>query len=61
MVHFAVVVDGEVATFFGMPKQHEMNVAIYRSNPVFIEVEHDQKPGLGFKWDGEKFTSPEAE
>jgi hypothetical protein len=58
MVHFAVVVDGEVATFTGFPKENEMNIAIYKSNPVFIEVPFDQKPGLGFQWDGTKFFAP---
>lgn len=59
LIHFAVVVDGEVATYMAFPKQHEMNVAIYRSNPVFIEVEHNQKPPLGYKWDGKMFWDGE--
>ena len=61
LIHFAVVVDGEVATYMAFPKEHEMNIAIYKSNPIFIEVPFNQKPGLGFQWDGEKFTVPEAE
>lgn len=61
LIHFAVVVDGEVATYMAFPKQHEMNIAIYKSNPIFIEVPFNQKPGLGFQWDGVKFSEPEAE
>jgi hypothetical protein len=61
LVHFAVVVDGEVATFMAFPKEHEMNVAIYKSNPIFIEVPFNQKPALGFQWDGTQFSAPGAE
>jgi hypothetical protein len=61
LIHLAVVVDGEVATYMAFPKEHEMNIAIYKSNPIFIEVPFDQKPGLGFNWDGEKFSAPGAE
>lgn len=61
LVHFAVVVEGEVGTFIAFPKKDEMLVAIYKSNPVFIEVPFDQKPGLGFNWDGEKFSAPGVE
>lgn len=61
MVHFAVVVEGEVATYMAFPKEHEMNVAIYKSSPIFIEVPFDGKPGLGFNWDGTKFSAPGAE
>ena len=61
LIHFAVVVDGEVATYMAFPKEHEMNIAIYKSNPIFIEIPFNQKPGLGFQWDGEKFTAPESE
>lgn len=61
MVHFAVVVDEEVVSYMGFLKENEMNIAIYRSNPVFIEINHDQRPPLGYKWDGKMFTSPEAE
>jgi hypothetical protein len=61
MVHFAVVVEGEVATFMNFPKQAEMLIAIYKSNPIFIEVPFDQKPSLGFQWDGSKFSEPGVE
>ena len=61
LVHFAVVVDGEVGTFIAFPKKDEMLVAIYKSNPVFVEVSPKQKPGLGFQWDGNKFSAPGVE
>jgi hypothetical protein len=58
--HFAVVVDGEVATFIAFPKENEMSAAIYNSNPVFVEVPSDELPGLGFIWDGINFSAPGA-
>jgi hypothetical protein len=61
LIHFAVVVEGEVATYMAFPKEHEMNIAIYKSNPVFIEVPFNQKPGLGLNWDGEQFSEPGVE
>jgi hypothetical protein len=61
LIHFAVVVEGEVATYMAFPKEHEMNIAIYKSSPIFIEVPFDQKPGLGFQWDGTKFSAPGVE
>lgn len=61
LVHFAVAVDGEVVTFTAFPKDYEMLIAIYKSNPVFIEVPFDQKPSLGFQWDGSKFSEPGVE
>lgn len=60
-VHFAVVVEGEVATYMAFPKEHEMIVAVYKSSPIFIEVPFDQKPVLGSNWDGEKFSEPGVE
>jgi len=59
MVQFAVVVDGEVATFIAFPKDREMNIAIYKSNPIFIEVSPDNIPAHGDLWDGEKFIGIE--
>jgi hypothetical protein len=57
MVHFAVVVDGEVATYVAFPQDRELFIAAYRSNPIFIEVPYDNKPAYGDLWDGEKFIS----
>jgi hypothetical protein len=61
LVHFAVAVEGEVATFAAFPKDYEMLIAVYSSNPVFIKVPFDQKPSLGSIWDGTKFSEPGVE
>ena len=58
--HFAVIVDGEVASHIGFPPEDERNIAAYRSNPIFIEVPYEQRPVLGSTWDGEKFILPEG-
>ena len=57
--HFAVVVDGEVASYIAFPPDDEMNIAVYNSSPVFVQVPYEQRPSFGSTWDGEKFTAPE--
>lgn len=59
-IHFAVVVDGEVASHIAFPPEDEKNRAIYNSNPIFIEVPYEERPLLGSIWDGEKFIVPEG-
>ena len=58
-VSFAIVVDGEVVQHLVFPKEHEMSVAIFSSDPKFIPVPTSNKPELGSKWDGENFVSVE--
>ena len=57
--HFAVIVEGEVVSYIAFPPEDELNTAAYSSNPVFIQVPYDNRPDLGSKWDGSKFTEPQ--
>ena len=52
--HFAVILDGEVVTWFSFLNNElaEQQIAIYSSNPTIVPV--DTPPALGSKWDGNK-------
>jgi hypothetical protein len=52
--HFAVILDGEVVTWFSFLNNElaEQQIAIYSSNPTIVPV--DIPPTLGSKWDGNK-------
>lgn len=54
-VFFAIVCDNEVVSYIAFPQESEMNLAIYRSNPIFIEVPHTKMPQIGSIWDGKEF------
>ena len=56
---FAIVVDEEVVQYLTFPKDQEMSVAIFSSEPKFIPVPTNDKPELGSKWNGETFVSVE--
>ncbi len=58
-VSFAIIVDGEVVHHLTMPKEQEMHVAIFSSEPKFVRVPPNDQPSLGSKWDGENFVSVE--
>lgn len=57
--HFAVIVDGEVASFIAFPPDDELNIAVYNSEPIFVQVPFDERPSFGYKWDGTSFTPSE--
>lgn len=60
-VHFAFVIDGEVVWFQSIDPRLERAVAVFRSEPVIIEITEEQKKtiGLGWTYDGLKFSEPE--
>ena len=66
MSTFAFIVDGEVAkigtfpeTIDGgeLPQEVQKTIAIFRSNPVIIEI-IGEVVEEGFLWDGQNFVSP---
>jgi len=59
-IHFAIIVDNEVASYISVPPEDEKHKAIFLSNPVFVQVPYDQKPVPGSFWDGEKFIPVEG-
>ena len=52
---FAIVVEGEVASYVTHPNTDELHIAIHRSAPIFIEVPYLERPPQGSVWDGTKF------
>jgi hypothetical protein len=57
--YFAVVLDGEVVSWFSFfnTEESEQNIAIYSSNPTIVPL--DTQPVLGSKWDGNKIVNSE--
>jgi hypothetical protein len=57
--YFAVVLDGEVVTWFSFynNEDSEQNIAIYSSNPTIVPL--NTPPVLGSKWDGSKVINSE--
>jgi hypothetical protein len=60
IVHFAIVVEGEVAWFHGIDERLERAVAAFRSEPVIVEITEEQRNTIGFDWtyDGKSFVEP---
>lgn len=58
VVWFAIMVDGEVVHNIPIPNEPEFSkpIAVYRSNPVFMEVPGPITEGL--MWDGTTFAPP---
>lgn len=52
---FAIVCDNEVVSYIHLLKKDELHLAVYRSQPIFIEVPFDGKPPIGALWDGKAF------
>lgn len=52
---FAIVVDGEVGSYITLPNADELHIAIYKSQPIFIEVPYNERPAQGTRWNGTKF------
>jgi hypothetical protein len=60
-IHFAVIVEGEVAWLHSIDTRLERAVAAFRSDPMIVEITESQKKvvKLDWKYDGSTFTSSE--
>ena len=67
MVHFAVVVEGEVAAVLSMYENSQAAIAGLSSDPKIVVVPEEMAdylrsstPMSPWTWDGEKFIAPES-